>query len=118
LNQIPGGKKFDPTVSPDTITDPLARKKYEIQLKAYQVQVLIDDFSSLYGGGSTTSKKKSALVGLIKKIRTVLEEVLGIQPEQILSPEQQIEQESSQFSDALATDSRVQSIRELVGTDG
>ena len=118
LNQIPGGKKFDPNVSPDTIEDPLARKKYEIQLKAYQVQVLIDDFNALYGGGSTTSKKKGGLIGLIKKIRTILEEVLGLPPEQILSPEQQIEQESSQFSDALATDGRVQSIKELVGTDG
>ena len=119
LNQIPGGKKFDPNVDPNTLSDdPLARKKYEIQLKAYQVQVLIDDFNSLYGGGSTTSKKKGALVGLIKKVRTILEEVLGIQPEQILSPEQQIEQESSELTDALRTDQRVQNIRELVSTDG
>ena len=63
LNQIPGGKKFDPNVSPKS-DDPLARKKYEIQLRAYQVQVLIDDFYSLYGDNNT-SKKKNALVGLI-----------------------------------------------------
>ena len=118
LNQIPGGKKFDPKVSPDTINDPLARKKYEIQLKAYQVQVLIDDFNALYGGGSTTSKKKGGLVGLIKKIRTILEEVLGIPPEQVLSPEQQIEQESSELTDALRTDQRVQDVRDLLSTDG
>jgi hypothetical protein len=117
LNQIPGGKKFDPNVSPDSIDDPLARKKYEIQLKAYQVQVLIDDFYSLYGDNST-SKKKNALVGLIKKVRTILEEVLGIQPEQALSPEQQIEQESSELTDALTTDQRVQDVKELLGTDG
>lgn len=115
LNQIPGGKKFDPNVDPNTIEDNLARKKYEIQLKAYQVQVLIDDFYSLYGDNST-SKKKSALVGLIKKVRSILEEVLGITPDPVLSPEQQIEQEASQIS--LASDSRIQSLRSLVGTDG
>ena len=119
LNQIPGGKTFDPNVDPETITDPLARKKYEIQLKAYQVQVLIDDFYSLYGDNNT-SKKKSALVGLIKKVRTILEEVLGIPPQQILSPEQQIEQEASglSFRDSLQGNTQVQATRELLGTDG
>jgi uncharacterized membrane protein YgcG len=119
LNQIPGGKTFDPNVDPETITDPLARKKYEIQLKAYQVQVLIDDFYSLYGDNNT-SKKKSALVGLIKKVRTILEEVLGIPPQQILSPEQQIEQEASglSFRDSLQGNVQVQAARDLVGTDG
>jgi hypothetical protein len=119
LNQIPGGKTFDPNVDPETITDPLARKKYEIQLKAYQVQVLIDDFYSLYGDNNT-SKKKSALVGLIKKVRTILEEVLGIPPEQILSPEQQIEQESSglSFRDSLQVNTQVQAARELFSTEG
>ena len=119
LNQIPGGKTFDPNVNPDTITDPLARKKYEIQLKAYQVQVLIDDFYSLYGDNNT-SKKKSALVGLIKKVRTILEEVLGIPPQQVLSPEQQIEQEASglSFQDSLQGNIQVQAARDLVGTDG
>jgi hypothetical protein len=121
LNQIPGGKKFDPNVDPNTLSDdPLARKKYEIQLKAYQVQVLIDDFYSLYGDNNT-SKKKSALVGLIKKVRSILEEVLGIPPEQVLSPEQQIEQEASgslSFRDSLQTNTQVQATRELLGTDG
>jgi hypothetical protein len=119
LNQIPGGKTFDPNVDPSTIEDNLARKKYEIQLKAYQVQVLIDDFYSLYGDNNT-SKKKNALVGLIKKVRTILEEVLGIPPEQILSPEQQIEQEASglSFSDSLQGNTQVQAARELLGTDG
>jgi hypothetical protein len=119
LNQIPGGKTFDPNVDPETITDPLARKKYEIQLKAYQVQVLIDDFYSLYGD-NTTSKKKNALVGLIKKVRTILEEVLGIPPEQVLSPEQQIEQEASglSFRDSLQGNTQVQAARELLSTNG
>ena len=120
LNQIPGGKKFDPNVDPNTLSDdPLARKKYEIQLKAYQVQVLIDDFYSLYGDNST-SKKKSALVGLIKKVRTILEEVLGITPDPVLSPEQQIEQEASglSFRDSLKGNTQAQAVRDLVGTDG
>ena len=119
LNQIPGGKAFDPNVDPQSIEDPLARKKYEIQLKAYQVQVLIDDFYSLYGDNNT-SKKKSALVGLIKKVRTILEEVLGITPDPVLSPEQQIEQESSglSFEDSVRTNARVQATRELLGTNG
>ena len=118
LNQIPGGKKFDPNVAPKS-DDPLARKKYEIQLRAFQVQVLIDDFYSLYGDNNT-SKKKSALVGLIKKVRSILEEVLGIEPTQELSPEQQIEQEASGLSiqDSLKGNSQVQQVRELVGKDG
>ena len=119
LNQIPGGKTFDPNVDPSTIEDNLARKKYEIQLKAYQVQVLIDDFYSLYGD-NTTSKKKNALVGLIKKVRTILEEVLGIPPEQVLTPEQQIEQEASglSFRDSLQGNTQVQATRELLGEGG
>ena len=120
LNQIPGGKKFDPEIDPETIQDPLARKKWEIQYKAYQTQVLIDDFYSVYGDHDT-SKKKSALVGLIKKIRFILEETLGIQPEQALSPEQQIEQEASALSqdtNTLKYNSYVQATKELLGTDG
>lgn len=119
LNQIPGGTRFDPTKSPEDITDPLARKKYELQYKAYQVQVLIDDFYSLYGDNNT-SKKKNALVGLIKKVRTVLEEVLGIPPQQILSPEQEIEQEASglSFEDSLKFNTQAQAARELFSTDG
>jgi hypothetical protein len=118
LNQIPGGKKFDPNVSPKS-DDPLARKKYEIQLRAYQVQVLIDDFYSAYGDNNT-SKKKNALVGLIKKVRSILEEVLGIEPTQELSPEQQIEQEASGLSvqESLRGNSQIQQVRELVGKDG
>ena len=117
LNQIPGGKKFDPNVQPNT-DDLLARKKYEIQRRAYQIQVFIDDFYSLYGDNNT-SKKKKALVGLIQKIRTILEEVLGITPEQVLSPEQQIEQENSKLSQADVSDNiQVQAIRELLSTDG
>jgi len=119
LNQIPGGKAFDPNVDPNTIEDNLARKKYEIQLKAYQVQVLIDDFYSLYGD-NTTSKKKNALVGLIKKVRTILEEVLGINPDPVLSPEQQIEQAASglSFRDSLQGNTQVQAAREFLGEGG
>jgi len=118
LNQIPGGKKFDPNVDPKS-DDPLARKKYEIQLKAFQVQVLIDDFYSAYGDNNT-SKKKNALVGLIKKVRSILEEVLGIEPEQVISPEQQIEQEASGLSiqESLQGNIQIQQVRELVGKDG
>ena len=117
LNQIPGGKKFDPNVQPNT-DDLLARKKYEIQRRAYQIQVFIDDFYSLYGDNNT-SKKKKALVGLIQKIRTILEEVLGITPEQVLSPEQQIERENSELSQAdVSGNIQVQAIRELLSTDG
>lgn len=119
LNQIPGGKKFDPNVDPVTIQDPLARKKYELQYKAYQVQVFIDDFYSLYGDNNT-SKKKNALVGLVKKIRSILEEVLGISPDPNLTPEQQIEQESSNlaYTNSLKFNTQAQAARELFGTNG
>ena len=120
LNQIPGGKKFDPKLDPETIQDPLARKKWEIQYKAFQTQVLIDDFYSLYGDNDT-SKKKSALVGLIKKIRFILEETLGIQPEQVLTPEQQIEQEASglsQDANSVTYNPYVQATKELLSTNG
>ena len=120
LNQIPGGKKFDPKLDPETIQDPLARKKWEIQYKAFRTQVLIDDFYSLYGDNDT-SKKKNALVGLIKKIRFILEETLGIQPEQALTPEQQIEQEASGLSEdanSVTYNPYVQATKELLSTNG
>lgn len=47
INQIPGGKPFDPNVPPKT-NNPLERSKYQLQKIAYEVQIKIDEYSNLY----------------------------------------------------------------------
>jgi hypothetical protein len=47
INQIPGGKGFNPNVPPKT-DDPIERSKYALQKIAYDVQIKIDEFSNLY----------------------------------------------------------------------
>jgi len=47
INQIPGGKAFDPNVPPKT-NDPIERSKYALQKIAYDVQIKIDEYSNLY----------------------------------------------------------------------
>jgi predicted DNA binding CopG/RHH family protein len=47
INQIPGGKGFDPNVPPRT-NDPIGRSKYALQKIAYDVQIKIDEYSNLY----------------------------------------------------------------------
>jgi hypothetical protein len=47
INQIPGGKAFNPNVPPKT-DDPIERSKYALQKIAYDVQIKIDEFSNLY----------------------------------------------------------------------
>lgn len=47
INQIPGGKPFDPNVPPKT-NDPIERSKYQLQKIAYEVQTKIDEYSNIY----------------------------------------------------------------------
>ena len=47
INQIPGGKPFDPNIPPKT-NDPIERSKYQLQKIAYDVQSKIDQYSNLY----------------------------------------------------------------------
>ena len=47
INQIPGGKPFDPNIPPKT-NDPVQRSKYQLQKIAYDVQTKIDRYSNVY----------------------------------------------------------------------
>lgn len=47
INQIPGGKPFDPNVPPKT-NNPIERAKYGLQKAAYDIQIKIDQYSNLY----------------------------------------------------------------------
>jgi hypothetical protein len=47
INQVPGGKAFDPNVPPKT-NDPIGRAKYSLQKAAYDIQIKIDQYSNLY----------------------------------------------------------------------
>lgn len=47
INQVPGGKSFDPNIPPKT-NDPIERAKYSLQKAAYDIQVKIDQYSNLY----------------------------------------------------------------------
>ena len=64
--------------------------------------------------------RQKELEKLKMKEQKELEEVLGIEPEQIISPEQQIEQEASGLSiqESLQGNIQIQQVRELVGKDG
>lgn len=47
INQIPGGKAFNPNVVPQT-NNPIERSKYALQKAAYDIQTKIDSFSGIY----------------------------------------------------------------------
>ena len=47
INQVPGGKAFNPNVPPKT-NDPIERAKYSLQKAAYDIQIKIDQYSNLY----------------------------------------------------------------------
>jgi hypothetical protein len=47
INQVPGGKAFNPNVPPKT-NDPIGRAKYSLQKAAYDIQIKIDQYSNLY----------------------------------------------------------------------
>ena len=81
-NQIPDNlQKFDPTKQPEDQT-PLGRRKWQIQKNAYDVQVIIDKFMSVYAGSNTAlslvpknSQTQRALKSLISEVTSILEDL-------------------------------------------
>lgn len=75
FNQLPDGKEFDPNNPPNT-DDPIEKKKFKIQKKAFDLQKLIDGYKSSYAD-SSNSESKNALFNLVQSIRFTINEFLS-----------------------------------------
>ena len=69
LNQIPGGKPFDPK-DPPPRDNPFAFSKWKLQKSAYEVQKKIDDFYTSYGDAKNPDSKLG-LYNLTKDITEI-----------------------------------------------
>ena len=82
LNQVPGGKKFDPNDKSESKTT-LGNIKYQVQYAAYEIQTLIDNYYGSYGD-KKNSVSKTALGKLISEISQALSVLVGPESQQIL----------------------------------
>lgn len=69
INQIPGGKPFDPKDPPPS-NNPFAFSKWKLQKSAYEVQKKIDDFYNSYGDAKNPDSKLG-LYNLTKDITEI-----------------------------------------------
>lgn len=69
LNQIPGGKQFNPE-EPPPAENPFALSKWRLQKAAYEVQKKIDDFYTSYGDAKNPDSKLG-LYNLTKDITEI-----------------------------------------------
>lgn len=69
INQIPGGKQFDPNEEPPA-GNPFALSKWRLQKSAYEVQKKIDDFYASYGDAKNPDSK-FGLYNLTKDITEI-----------------------------------------------
>ena len=75
VDQIPGGKKFNPD-DPNKPTDPVGRAKWNLQYKAFKIQAFIDDYYTSYGD-ATNKDSKLGLQSVIKEIQAAFGEILN-----------------------------------------
>lgn len=73
LQQIPGGKPFDPTKPPPS-NEPIVRAKWELQNKAYQVQKIIDNYYVVYTDPNNL-QSRIGLSSLITEITISFQEI-------------------------------------------
>jgi hypothetical protein len=120
INQIPGGKQFDPNVQPPT-SDPVARKKWVLQNTAFKVQKFIDDYYKSYGN-SNNPDTKVGLFRLIQNINqelssTVLSTNSGINDPELLKAFPQLSSSSNFFQDALGFFNRYNDLRQIPNSE-
>jgi hypothetical protein len=90
LQQIPGAKPFDPNQKPSS-DNPLIRAKWELQYKAYQVQILIDKYNNIYPD-SNNIMSRTGLSELVNQIVLSFQEVITVSSQEgVLNPELQKE---------------------------
>ena len=73
INQVPGGKKFDPKEPPPS--DSLGKKKWQIQKYAFDIQTYIDGYYKEYGDAKNPDSKLG-LYALTKQITNVFNSLL------------------------------------------
>jgi len=73
INQIPGGKKFNPKEKPDN--NFLAKQKWQLQKYAFDIQTFIDDYYREYGDAKSPNSKLG-LYKVTKQISNIFESML------------------------------------------
>lgn len=75
INQSPEGSSFDPDKKPDN-EDPLARKKWQLQNTAFQIQKIIDGYKSSYADAENP-ESKNALFNLVQDIKSAINKIIS-----------------------------------------
>jgi hypothetical protein len=120
LNEISGGISFDPKEAPPT-SDPIARKKWNLQNTSFKVQTLIDGYYNSYGT-SNNNQSKAELYRLIQSINQELSNSVfltrsGINDPELLKAFPQLSTTSSFFQDTLSFFNRYTDFRQIPNSE-
>ena len=120
LNQIPGGLPFNPNEPPPT-NDVVARKKWQIQKKAYDTQQLIDKYYREYLDNNNPQSKVGLFV-LIQQIKeslgsTILSQSEGINDPQLRQNFPQLGTASNFLQNGLGLLDRYTDVRQITNQD-
>ena len=120
LNQIPGGLPFNPNEPPPT-DDVIARKKWQIQKKAYDTQQFIDKYYREYLDNNNPQSKVGLFV-LIQQIKeslgsTILSPTEGINDPQLRQNFPQLGTANNFLQNGLGLLDRYTDVRQITNED-
>lgn len=116
LNSVPDGKLFDPN-NPPASTDTIARKKWELQKKAFDVQQFIDQYYREYVD-TNNPQSRIGLLLLLQQINSTLSGVVsnasaGLNDPSIKENFPQISTASNFLQNALGVFNRYTDLRQV-----
>jgi hypothetical protein len=115
INEVPGGKKFDPENPPQT-NSAFERSKWFVQKQAFEVQKKIDQYYQSYGS-LNNPESKYGLYSLIKEVNTIFSTVLdpnqGLNDPELQKAFPQFSSATNFLQDVLAKFNRYQSINDI-----
>jgi hypothetical protein len=120
LNQVGDGQKFDPTKPPPE-NDVIARKKWQLQKKAYDTQQFIDTYYRDYADNNNPQSKVGLFI-LIQQIKGSLESTLlspteGINDPQLTSNFPQLGLANNFFQNGFGILNRYTDVRQINNED-
>lgn len=116
LNSVPDGKLFDPN-NPPASTDTIARKKWELQKKAFDVQQFIDQYYREYVD-TNNPQSRIGLLLLLQQINSTLSGIVsnasvGLNDPSIKENFPQISTASNFLQNALGVFNRYNDLRQV-----
>lgn len=76
INQVPGGKTFDPNEPPPRTASNFEKAKYAVQKAAFEVQSFIDKYYAEYGNLNNPNSR-NGLSGLVSQLSSAISELVS-----------------------------------------